>query len=548
MGLRSLAWAALGALLVVLPPYTFEKIAQHYYLIHSVDFWTYSGTRYYFDVAYLPLAAGVLGYGLRNYSRALVIYALSVAALVYLLFAYCQPILCYSMGPDGLESLRMGSFFLAEGLAAVYIGRLGWDRRPPKLWQELLSGGCAFYAVAYNTVIFTLAGAKVLAPFDPYAALGFLGALSLVIAAKVPEGGGVRKRVALPITSQAALLLVGGAMAQQYLAEVAPFAGWSLVAVALGASIGAALRSRNRVGRFLGRSPLPFVVIILFVFMTTVVIWPDEVAGHVAAASNFGRPSSYSYAIPLYAGGFMSSPMVRPTAVAVNVSLSGTDASSIPPGSFIGAGIGVHSADCCTDGIDYGYRFDLQLWRNGSESLVASAWRMCDANAACGGHSWKVLMYYSLIPLRASQGQPVRLTLRWERRTIVWQYALGSTSYILGSLDGTSRMNAAFNAGWLGPPDNPFPGGALFFQFGVTSLAPIEGSWSAKFVCPSVLFQGKWSCVQHAETMQGDQSYWKILWRWGEALPNVAATADPATSSVSFHNSISTMRGFVNLW
>lgn len=548
--LRPFIWLALGLLLVVLPPYAFERLAQYYYLIHSHVFGTLSGSRYYFDVAYLPLAAGVLGYRFRDYTFALATYLLSVVVFVSLLFSFCQPILCYSPGIDGFEPLRMGAFFAAEGVAAAYLGGLGRNRRPVSLWQGLLSWACAFYAIAYNASIFTLAGARILSPLDPYAALLFFGVLSLVVVAKEPQEIGAAVRIAIPVASQGILLLIGVGIAQQYFPEVLPFIVWSMVATVIGAVLGSALlRSRNRVGSFLKRSRLPVVGIILFVLLTTVVIWPDAVAGQVVAASSVGEPGDYSFAIPMYVGGFMSSPMVRPTAVALNVSFSGTDATSIAASNFLAAGIGVHSADCCTDGIDYGYRFDLQLWRNGSENLVADAWKICDANAACGGHSWKVLLYHNSVPYgNVSQERPVRLVLLWENHTVVWAYGSGSNLRVIGTLEGSSRMNAAFNAGWLGPPDRPSPGGAFFFQFGVTTLSALNGRWSAAIECPAIMLNQSWACVDHAQSIQGDQSFWKVLWRWGEAFPGVGVTVNQEEQSVSFHNSTSTIQSFVNLW
>ncbi|MDV3278356.1 MAG: hypothetical protein LYZ69_07825 [Nitrososphaerales archaeon] len=546
---RSLVWPALGVLLVVAPPYAFEKLAQHFFLIHSQTFATFSGDRYYFDVVYLALAAGALGYRFGP-TRAWVTYLLSVFILVSLFYAVCQPLLCYSLGADGLEPLRMGSFFAAEGVATAYLGSFGRSGELKSRWQTSFVEACTFYAIAYNAVVFTLAGAKVLAPFDPFATLVFLGILSLTVTLKAPQGMSVVNRLALPAVSQGALLLLGAGMAWQYFWEILPFAFSSLLVTFVGAVLALAmLRGGTRAAALIRESPWPLVGIVLFVLLTSLVVWPDAVAGQVVASSNPGMPSSYSYAVPLYVGGFMSSPMVRPTAVSLNVSFADSDVAAIPAGNFIAAGIGVHSADCCTDGIDYGYRFDVVLWGNGSENLAASAWRICDANAACGGHSWKILLYRVSAPYRGeSPDQPLRLTLRWENHTVVWEYGSDAEPVVLGSFQASARMNVAFNAGWLGPPDKPSPGGAFFFQFGVTSLRPLNGAWAVTFACPSILLNGTWSCVDHAQSLQGNQSYWKVLWRWGETFPNVGAAADAATKTVSFHDSTSTIGSFADFW
>lgn len=551
MRVRTLFWPALGVLLVVIPPYSVERLTQFFFVTQNhLGFGSLTGTRYYFDVVYLPFSAWIVGRRFRDPTRTWLTYVPSVALLIFLYFAACEPRLCYISGADGLEPLRMGFFFVAEGIAAGYLGALGKGSEPKGRWQKPLSVACGFYAIAYNGVIFTLAGAKVLYPLDPFAELFFLATLSFVTTVNAKEGTGLADRLAPPILAQGILLLIGIGITWQYLPEVLPFVGWSFAAVVVGVSFGAVLTIRGkRVLVSLRKSRLPFTLLILFVLLTTLVIWPDAVAGQVTAVSNPGRPSDYSYAIPLTVGGFMSSPMVRPEAVALNVSFADSDSYSIQEGNFLGAGIGIHSTDCCTDGIDYGFRFDRQLWSNGSERLTASAWRICDTNAACGGHSWKVLLYYASIPYTDSgPSRPLRLVLEWQNRTVLWQYDSGGGMKSLGSFVALPSMNAAFNAGWLGPPDRPSPGGAFFFQFGVTSLRQPYGSWDVRLSCPSIMLNGTWGCIDHAESLQGDQSYWKVLWRWGETFPGVQGTSDPAEQSITLHNSNSTIGSFSKFW
>ena len=85
-------------------------------------------------------------------------------------------------------------------------------------------------------------------------------------------------------------------------------------------------------------------------------------------------------------------------------------------------------------------------------------------------------MYYVSAPFtEANAEQPVRLTLRWENLTVVWQAASGSNSFVIGSFEALPHMNTAFNAGWLGPPDNPSPGGAFFLS--VRGDEPAPASW-----------------------------------------------------------------------
>src|SRR5271157_3332597 len=177
----SLIWSVLGVPLLVLPPYIFERFAQYYFLISSRTFGIFSGDRLYFEVIYLVLGAMTLGYYGRTLLRAWSVYVVSVAILIILYFGICTPILCYSPGIDGLEAVRMGSFFLSGGIATAYLGRMGRGDSSPPLWQKATAAGCAMYAIAYNPVVFTLAGVRLISPFDPLPVLVLLATLSFVV-------------------------------------------------------------------------------------------------------------------------------------------------------------------------------------------------------------------------------------------------------------------------------------------------------------------------------------------------------------------------------
>ncbi len=546
--LRTLWWP-LALILTVLPPYTFERLAQHYYLLHSNIFFILSGQRFYFDVFYLVFAGVLVGYGSRSLARAWLTYLISVLFLVALFFAACDPILCYSTGTDGLEPARMGSFFLAEGIATAYLGHRGSGSAEKRYWERLIAGGCAFYTIAYIPMIFTVAGATILAPADGVALPALLAFLAFAVVLLFTD----RVRPVtwlLPLVAQTVLILIGVGIAGQYYSEILASVALSLLATLAGAAAGAyiLMRSTRTTTRF-RRSHLPFAGMVVFVILVSLVVWPDAVVGQVVSTSNPGAPASYSYSIPDSAGGFMSSTMVRPTAVRVNLTFPNYDLTSVPKGGFLAGGLGVHSADCCTDGIDYGYRFDAILYGNGSQMLYAAAWKVCDANAACGGHSWRLLMFFISRPLMITNpGEQLQLTLRWQNHTVLWEYSVGGQTNQLGAFEASARANAAFNAGWLGPPDTPSPGGAFFFQFGVSKVGQLYGRWSVSFECPSIFWIGKWGCIDHSESLQGDQSYWKVLWRWGETFPGVQAQANATSHTVTFHNSSSTIGSFVTYW
>jgi hypothetical protein len=72
--------------------------------------------------------------------------------------------------------------------------------------------------------------------------------------------------------------------------------------------------------------------------------------------------------------------------------------------------------------------------------------------------------------------------------------------------------------------------------------------WNVNFECPADEVDGAWQCVANAASLQGAQSYWKALWRWGETYGRVAATPSPGSQSVSFSFATSTMPSFQTLW
>src|SRR5271157_1689128 len=92
--------------------------------------------------------------------------------------------------------------------------------------------------------------------------------------------------------------------------------------------------------------------------------------------------------------------------------------------------------------------------------------------------------------------------------------------------------------------------GSYFFQFGILSRYAVGQPGSdATFTCPAVLVDSTWVCVPHANSLQGGQSFWKALWRWGENYGSVSATPVAQSHSVVFtYSSSSTMPSFQKLW
>ena len=265
----------------------------------------------------------------------------------------------------------------------------------------------------------------------------------------------------------------------------------------------------------------------------------------------------------------MTQNFIRPKGVSVTVDFAGTNVSSIERDNYLSAGMGVHSAHCCVDGIDFGYRFDVYLFHDGSELLVASAWEVCDWNMACGGHSWQNLMFFSERPVKAPLASSLHLNLEWKNRTVFWSFSVDRAPGLnLTSFNPPKEDNPYFVAGTLGnipaspePPRVFFPNAPLsifstpaspgfyFFQYGIMSRYPIgHAGWSVSFTCPSYLDSGNWRCIGHSDSIQGDQSYWKVIWRWGEPYYGVIATSNSTNPTVTFSYSSSTLQSFSMLW
>ena len=79
------------------------------------------------------------------------------------------------------------------------------------------------------------------------------------------------------------------------------------------------------------------------------------------------------------------------------------------------------------------------------------------------------------------------------------------------------------------------------------SRYPIGHSgWGASFTCPSLL-TGTWGCIAHAKTVDGDQSFWKVFWRWGEDYSGASVTVT-GPNAVDIAYSSTATGNFVQLW
>ncbi len=540
---------------VFVPLYSVERLTNFYFLEGGGSlFGTMSGLRIELFIIIVMAAPAFAGALLGRLYPAVLASSAAIITFLSLVYVFCDPRVCYSAGLDGLEPLRLGADLASVAVAASSIGVFARTRAPLEGRERVLATFATYFAIAYYPVVFTFAGTRLLAPLDPFATGMLLFLLSFTTAAGSTERFGRVRGMMLTLGAGVAVVLVCGPIAAAYLQTVAFPVAVILVALLLGASSGAVCEARGLrwVDSAFAKSSWPLLVAVLLVLVMTFVVSPDASVGLIPANPPEAQ-TAYGFGVPVFAGAYMDAPLGSAQGVAVDLSFAGTNFSSIQPDNFLSAGIYAHSPGCCVDGIDYGYTFDVYAFHGGNASLVAGAWQVCDDNAACGGHSWKVLMFQRVGSLNKSLAAgTMRLSMTWNDRTPTWSYSFGGgemrnfTSFV-----PPSGEKGYFNTGYLGGgPTSRGESGYYFLQVGVSSKYPISrAGWSVLFVCPETLGAGTWTCIQHSRTLQGGQSYWKVLWRWGEDYPN--AVADPLQSPVGVrfsYSANSTMRSFEPLW
>ena len=521
-----------------LPMYLFERAANYYFLMGSQTFYLYSGWR--LEVFIIAAVAGSFAAGrlLRDFRLTVATELASIAVFFCMVYALCDPRVCYSTAPDGLEPLR---FFLFLGSAAAAAGALGVGSAAVAKrtgWERTAAAVAGFFAVGYYPVVFTFAGALLLSPFHPWGAAAALFVLSAATSLSAARFLRLRTAVLLPPAGLLALLAAVEGVGGAYLATLWP----DVLAFAAATLVGSSLPLWKAGARALHKAPpLLFAVAIVLVLSMTVVVIPDAVSGVAPAGAGI------QFTTPVYAGAYQVAPQGHATGAMLNVSFAGTDPAVIQGGNFLAAGFGIHSAGCCVDGIDYSYRFDLYMFHGGNVEAVATGWEACDDNAACGGHSWKVLLFEHAegVPSAAS----TLLVVSWRGGSIDWSYTeaggrpVNFTAYAVPSAE-----NHDFNTGVSGSVSYSEQKAAYFFQFGAMSRYPIgHGGWSVTLGAPSLYWGGGWSGVAHAATLQGADSYWKVIWRWGESYPGVAVSS-PAPGTVDIGYSGQTTESFSPLW
>ena len=562
LAFASVGWKArfrytLPALWTFLSIYGVERLADYYYLAdNSTAFFTVSGWRLPLFILFIVAGSVVAGALLRNVWRAAASECTGLVAALLSVYVLCDPRVCYSAGVDGLEPLRMGFFLVSVAVAGSALG-VSLVHAPLYRRARFATAFFGFAAVGYYPVIFTFAGTKLLMPFYPLAVAILLAAAAGSVSFTASLDLGPRWGVLVPVASLLVLLVLSAGIAAAFLQAIAPAVTvMVLFAVATAAAGAAAVRfKRAAVVSHRSWASRTYALGLVLVLLMMIFVIPDAVNGVVPAQN---PSSTVEIGIPVYVGAFMDAPAGHANGAGVEVTFAGTNSSSIQPDNFLSAGFGIHAAGCCVDGIDYSYRFDLYLFHDGNEALVASAWEACDDNAACGGHSWKVLMFQRSQPLLSPElGAGMYLRMEWVQgqsgASVLWAYSWAYSVPTGGFVNFTEfavpkAENHDFNTGILpGGTLGPGQSGSYFFQFGMMSGYPIgHGGWSVELTCPSLLTK-TWSCVSHAKTLAGDQSYWKVFWRWGENYPNVSEAAEGA-QSIGFSFAQTSARNFEQLW
>jgi len=528
-----------------------ERLAEYYFIGKDPLFYSISGFRLEVDIICALVGSFAAGATLKSFKLATVSQSASVATLLVGVFVACDPRVCYSGGPDGLESVRIGLFLGSVAVAGAALGASARSSPGERRWEAALSESARFFAIAWYPVIFTFAGAKLLPPLDPWATTAILFVAAAATSASAAPNIGVRKGAAIPMATILLMVIVSAGIALPYLGTLASNVLQMALAVGLGGAAGATAAGVENMRQSLRRAvPVLFAASVILVLTMTVVAIPDAVSGVLPGPATT-TAGGLAMGSPVYAAAYMDAPQGHAEGVGTTISFSGTNTTSIQADNFLAGGLGVHSAGCCVDGIDYAYRFDLYLFHGGNESLAASGWEVCDDNIACGGHSWKVLLLSQ--ERQIGQGDfegNVTLRMVWSGNNLVWLYSEGVGRFLnLTSFKTPGQENTDFNTGVSGGVSLSPQKEAYFFQFGVMSRYPLgHGGWRVSFVCPSTFSDGTWTCIPHASTLLGSDSYWKVIWRWGENYPGVSIRSDEAWQATFAFSSTRAAVDLQKLW
>jgi hypothetical protein len=136
---------ALPHVWTLVPVYGFERLADCFHLSDGQSFYLIPGRRL---EAFIAVLAGSLAPGayLRDLKAALGALAAALATSFALVYVFCDPRVCCSAAPDGLEALRFRVFLGAVGLSGG-IGEGLRTRGARTGWKVIRSWGEGHHGV-----------------------------------------------------------------------------------------------------------------------------------------------------------------------------------------------------------------------------------------------------------------------------------------------------------------------------------------------------------------------------------------------------------------
>ncbi len=283
---RRVAVGALPAVWTFVPLLVVEEAANYYYLADNpAVFFTISGWRLPLFIVIAVVSSVAAGALLRDFWASALSEGAGIVAAFLTFYSFCDPRVCFSAGIDGLEPLRMG-FFLVSVAASG--GALGASVRgaAPTGRTQVVTGFCAFAAVAYLPIIFTFAGTRILWSLHPWAALVPLVlaafSLSLGLSLKVNKTAGF----IVPVVSLLVLFLLSSGIAAAYLASLVTAAVLMVCGTAIASAGGVALVGRGRRTADSARKSTSslYAIALAFVLATMLVSVPDAVSAVVPPA------------------------------------------------------------------------------------------------------------------------------------------------------------------------------------------------------------------------------------------------------------------------
>jgi hypothetical protein len=548
----SLLRMCLAVVVVLIPPIIFEKYTYFLYTIANPNFFNFSGSRLWFDIAWFAAGGAISTIIMGRHRRESVIPPL-VASGLFVVAIYVSPFCaikeCYVSSTDGLAPLRDFLLFASLGTVSSASALVTWVSEPPKTRFDFIFQITIATLVGFALSFFPIAHifAGVSAPLPLNYLQWFLAGAPAGLAASMllVDRGNVRKGAIVFLSGVAGVLL---ALILAIGLPCSDCSGYPVTIISILLLTAAftlpALMLFRRI-TLLSRRLLPVKgyrkgagVIATCSIIVSIVLLPSFyfAANYEASVVNGFHDVANSTFSPLevgrtfvYSAGYLSIPRVTSKAVGINITFGNSTIPSNYPNNFFAAGIGDQSPNCCKDGLDLAYRADAIEFSNGTEAVLARAWWACDTNMACGGYSWQQLLHFGMedLPPRTLSNW-VDLEMNWTASGVVnWFYRVtysNSTTTgwaLFSSFQPPPIQNHYWDAGlfYVGAGNLP-TGYAYFYQFGVSSAYPItDGSWHVFMKCPEIVLNGSWTCIPKAAFINGQQSFWKVIYTFGANYP-----------------------------